>query len=87
MAKSKHIGVRFDQEKLEAIKSFYNVKTHQQVLNLLMDDFTDSNIIDLEKKEDTVLENNVDKKLYTINDMPKGLSFFEKKKWKSSHGL
>lgn len=39
MSKTKPIGVRFDEEKLELIKKEQNLVTYQEVLNFLMDNY------------------------------------------------
>lgn len=88
MAKTKPIGVRFDEETLDLIQKEQNLSSPQRVLNYLMDSYLKSNSL-VAKQEDIIKTEQVVTEIIKVlkspkNDklgMPKGLSIDERIKW------
>lgn len=81
MAKSKPIGVRFDEDILALIQKEQNLSSPQKVLNYLMENYSKS---DNNLKEKKIIVNKVKViKNFKIDklEMPKGLSLDERISW------
>jgi hypothetical protein len=81
MAKSKPIGVRFDEDILALIQKEQNLSSPQKVLNYLMENYfkSDSN---LKEKQKVVNKVKVIKNIKIDKlEMPKGLSLDERISW------
>ena len=86
MAKTKPIGVRFDEEILALIQKEQNLSSPQRVLNYLMESYLKSNSLAPKQVDNIKLEQvkNVEWLESPKNDkleMPKGLSLEERIYW------
>jgi hypothetical protein len=87
MKKSNPIGVRFDLEKLDMIQKEQKLKSAQQVVNYLMDNYqsisTQKTLLEIidTTREPNILANLPIKEVGNKKQMPKGLSIQERIDW------